>query len=139
MGSVFRRLLTAGLCLAPLPGLADALVEKGAYLSRITGCEGCHSPHDEQGKVAADRLMAGGDHPIRTGGGAVVPPNITPDKEAGIGAWDVAAIALAIRAGKTPDGRVLSAAMPWRTQFSALTEEDARAIAAYLLSLPARK
>lgn len=135
----FPRLLFAGLCLAPLFAGAETTIDRGAYLSRITGCEGCHSPHDEEGKVLPGKVMAGGDHPIRAGGGSVVPPNITPDKDAGIGKWDVAAIATAIRAGKTPDGRVLSVAMPWRTQFSALTEEDARAIAAYLLTLPAVK
>ena len=79
------------------------------------------------------RLLAGGDHPIRAGGGAsIIPPNITPDREGGIGGWSVSAIMTAIRSGKTPDGRTLSTAMPWRTQFAALTDADARAIAVYL-------
>ena len=132
-----RRLVAAALCLVPLAGQAETPIERGAYLARITGCEGCHSLHDEDGNVLPGKQMAGGDHPIRAGGGpGIVPPDIT---QAAIGGWDVAAIAAAIRTGRTPDGRILSAAMPWRTQFSRLTEEDARAIAAYLLTVPARK
>jgi mono/diheme cytochrome c family protein len=81
--------------------------------------------------------MAGGDHPIRGAGGIfVVPPNITPDPETGIGGWSVTAIVAAIRTGRTPGGRTLSTAMPWRTQYADLTDEDAQAIASYLLTVP---
>jgi len=119
------------------PAMAQNEVSRGAYLAKVTGCEGCHSAHDAEGHVLPGRLMAGGDHPIRAGGGpGLVPPNITPDRDTGIGGWDVPAIAAAIRTGQTPDGRILSLAMPWRTQFAALTEADAQAIAAYLLTVP---
>ncbi len=134
-----KALLSALLLAAclPAPALAEDDATRGAYLAKVTGCEGCHSPHDAAGNVLPGRLMAGGDHPIRAGGGpGLVPPNITPDRETGIGGWDVPAIAAAIRSGQTPDGRILSIAMPWRTQFAALTEADARAIAAYLLTIP---
>lgn len=117
---------------------AEDRVARGAYLAKVTGCEGCHSAHDANGVVAPSGLMAGGDHPIRGSKGTfVVPPNITPDPETGIGGWSVTAIVKAIRTGKTPGGRTLSIAMPWRTQYAALTDEDAQAIATYLLTVPA--
>ncbi len=81
--------------------------------------------------------MSGGDHPIAGNLGRFFPPNVTPDKTTGLGTWTTADIAKAIKTGHTPDGRVLSSAMPWRTQFSAMTDEDAGAIALYLQSLPA--
>src|ERR1700688_2180440 len=95
-------LLLVGLAAAPAPARAEDIVARGAYLARITGCEGCHSAHDAAGAVAPSRLMAGGDHPIRAGNGAsMVPPNITPDRDTGIGGWTAAAIVAAIRTGRT--------------------------------------
>ena len=112
------------------------LTERGAYLARITGCVGCHTPRTRDGDVVTSQLMAGGDHPIPSNLGLFVPPNITPDKATGLGDWRPEEIARAIRTGVTPEGRILSTAMPWRTQFKDLTETDALAIALYLKSLP---
>ncbi len=113
-----------------------AAVARGAYLARITGCIGCHTPRARGGDVVESRLMSGGDHPIAGNLGRFFPPNVTPDKTTGIGDWTASDIAKAIKTGRTPDGRILSSAMPWHTQFSALTNEDAGAIALYLQSLP---
>jgi hypothetical protein len=112
------------------------LPDRGAYLARITGCVGCHTPRTRDGDVVTSQLMSGGDHPIPSNLGAIVPPNITPDKETGLGDWRPEEIARAIRTGVTPGGRILSTAMPWRTQFKDLTDADALAIALYLKSLP---
>ena len=112
-------------------------VARGAYLARITGCIGCHTPRAADGSVVEARLLSGGDHPIAGNLGRLFPPNITPDQKTGLGGWTAADIAKAIRTGRTPDGRILSSAMPWRTQFHDLTDADALAIAAYLKSLPA--
>lgn len=111
--------------------------KRGAYLAAVTGCVGCHSPHDPSGRVLPGRLLAGGDHPIHLPGGAsLTPPNITPDREVGIGGWTDTQIVAVLAHGLMPDGRVLSVAMPWRTQFSALSEADMLAIARYILSVP---
>jgi len=63
------------------------LTDRGAYLARITGCVGCHTPRTRDGDVVTSQLMSGGDHPIPSNLGAFVPPNITPDKETGLGDW----------------------------------------------------
>ena len=109
-------------------------------MAYVTGCVSCHSPHDAAGHVPKGRLLAGGDHPIHiAGGGAIYPPNITPDRDTGIAGWTEQDIVAVLREGRTPDGRILSAAMPWRTQFSGLTNADMLAIARYVLSVaPAR-
>ncbi len=114
------------------------LLARGAYLSRITGCAGCHSPRTATGELNNERLMSGGDHPIAAGGSVrIYPPNLTPDAQTGIGGWSIEDIVKVLKNGVTPDGRVLSSAMPWRTQSNQLEDADARAIALYLKSLPA--
>jgi hypothetical protein len=62
-------------------------------------------------------------------------PNLTPDKETGLGTWSEADIVKAIQTGVRPDGRGLVPIMPWPA-FAKLTKSDAESIAAYLKSLP---
>ena len=112
------------------------LLARGAYLARITGCIGCHTPRTRDGAVLEDRLLSGGDHTIAGDLGRVYPPNVTPDKETGLGAWQLADIVKALKTGMTPEGHILSTAMPWRTQYDQLSDSDALAIAIYLKSLP---
>ncbi|MGQ0569279.1 MAG: c-type cytochrome [Armatimonadota bacterium] len=61
--------------------------------------------------------------------------NLTSDPQTGLGSWTEDAIVRAIRNGRAPD-RVLNLwGMPWMYLHS-LREDDARAIARYLKSLP---
>jgi hypothetical protein len=69
------------------------------------------------------------------GMGAFVGPNLTPDKETGLGNWSVDQIVAALRTGKRPDGRELAPIMPWR-DLANLSDGDARSIALYLRNLP---
>jgi mono/diheme cytochrome c family protein len=69
-------------------------------------------------------------------GGVVYPPNLTPDPDTGLGRWTDEQIMRAIRTGQRPDGRMLVPVMPWPS-YATLTDEDARAIVAYLRSIPA--
>jgi mxaL protein len=136
------RLIIAAFALlqasASVHGEPADLLARGAYLVKITGCAGCHSPRTETGGLNTERLLSGGDHPIAAGGGVrIYPPNLTPDAETGIKGWSVEDIVKVLKTGTTPDGRVLSTAMPWRTQSNQLEEADAQAIALYLKSLPA--
>jgi len=123
---------------APVHGEPADLLARGAYLSRITGCAGCHSPRTAAGELNNERLLSGGDHPNAAGGSVrIYPPNLTPDAQTGIGGWSIEDIVKVLKNGITPDGRMLSSAMPWRTQSNQLEDADARAIAVYLKSLPA--
>jgi mono/diheme cytochrome c family protein len=66
--------------------------------------------------------------------GRVVGPNITPGREVGIGAWTEAQIITALHDGKRPDGTIIGPPMPIAV-YQRLSDDDAAAVAAYLLSL----
>jgi len=104
-------------------------------LAEIMTCNECHTPGALLGKPDKNNPLAGSEVgyeiPML---GIFYGANLTPDTETGIGSWTADQIVTAIRTGVRPDGRVLSAAMPWRS-FAALTDKDAKAIAAYLKSL----
>jgi cytochrome c553 len=61
-------------------------------------------------------------------------PNITPAIETGIGEWTNQQIVEALRNGKRPDGKILGPPMPI-PMYRSLSDDDATAIAAYLLTL----
>jgi mono/diheme cytochrome c family protein len=58
-------------------------------------------------------------------------PNITQDKETGIGAWTDAQIVTAIRDGKRPDGSLIGPPMPFGL-YRRISDTDVAAIVAYL-------
>jgi mono/diheme cytochrome c family protein len=122
------------------PALADdQTIERGAYLVAIAGCSDCHTPGGLLGAPDTKRMLGGSDVGFGAPGyGVAVGPNLTPDRETGLGGWTSEQIIRAMTMGLRPDGRVLSGAMPWQA-FSRLTAPDAQAIVAYLQSLPAVK
>ena len=64
--------------------------------------------------------------------------NLTPDKETGIAEWSEASFIQSMRTGKhqgQPNGRDVLPPMPWE-DFKAMTDEDLKALFAYLQSLP---
>jgi hypothetical protein len=64
--------------------------------------------------------------------------NLTPDKATGIGEWSEETFIRAIRAGKhqgQPNGRGILPPMPWQ-DYKQATDEDLKAMWAYLRSLP---
>ena len=112
-------------------------LERGRYLVALGGCLDCHMPGYFLGKPDTSRYLAGSEVGFEVPGlGVFYGPNLTPDKETGLGDWTTDQIVAAIRTGRRPDGRVLAPVMPWR-HFSELTDADAAAIATYLKSLPA--
>ena len=75
--------------------------------------------------------------PIEGPWGIVVAPNITPDKEHGIGNWTDQQIRDALTKGVTPDGHKLLPPMGARASvYSQISENDMRDLIAYLRSLP---
>ena len=66
--------------------------------------------------------------------GVVTGPNITPDRETGIGNLTAAQIVDELRNGKRPDGTLIGPPMPIPV-YQKLSDGDAAAIAAYLLSV----
>jgi mono/diheme cytochrome c family protein len=116
-------------------GAAESLVQRGKYLVTFGGCNDCHTPGYFFGKPDMTRYLGGSDVGFAIPGlGVFVGPNLTPDKQTGLGNWTRQQIVTAFTTGKLPTGRILAPTMPWRA-FSHLSEGDAQAIAAYLQSL----
>lgn len=112
----------------------EAQIERGRYLVQIAGCSDCHTPGHFLGQPDSARFLGGSDVGFEIPGvGIFYGPNLTPDAT-GLGTWTAEQIVDAIRTGTTPEGRGLVPVMPW-PNLSALSDEDAYAIAAYLQSL----
>jgi mono/diheme cytochrome c family protein len=119
----------------PDPG-KDPGWNRGAYLVATVGrCGDCHTPRTWFGEFDDDRFLAGS----AAGPGGKKAPNITPDKKTGIGNWSEEDILGVLTDGHTPDFDTVGGAMAEIVKNTArLTEEDRRAIAAYLQTLPAK-
>ena len=115
---------------------AQSAVARGKYLVTFGSCTDCHTPGSFFGKPDMARFLGGSDVGFAIPGlGVFVGPNLTPDKQTGLGNWTDDQIVTALTTGQTPDGRILAPAMPWHA-YASLTKSDALAIVAYLKSLP---
>jgi mono/diheme cytochrome c family protein len=123
---------------APFSGslAADPAVERGKYLANIAGCNDCHTPGYFLGKPDGARFLGGSDVGFEIPGlGVFHGPNLTPDKETGLGSWTDAQIIAALQKGTRPDGRMLAPVMPWHA-FANLTPQDVQAMVKVLRSIP---
>ena len=117
----------------------DSQIKRGKYLVTLGGCNDCHTPGYFFGKPDLARFLGGSEVGFEIPGlGVFHGPNLTPDRDTGIGKWSTEEIVTAITKGKRPDGRELAPTMPWRA-YANLTNEDSHAIAAFLKSLPSVK
>ncbi len=111
-------------------------IARGKYLVTLASCTDCHTPGFFFGKPDNARYLGGSEVGFEIPGlGVFHGPNLTPDKETGLGNWSDEQIVTSLQTGRRPDGRVLAPIMPWKA-FESLTKEDALAIAAFLKSLP---
>lgn len=108
---------------------------RGAYLvTALAHCGECHTPRNWFGATEPDRFLAGNPH----GPDGKKVPNITPDRETGIGNWSEDNIIGVLTDGHTPDFDFVGGAMAEIVRnTSRLDDADRRAIAVYLQSLPA--
>lgn len=143
----------------------ENLIKRGEYLVNAIGCDDCHSPkimgpngieidpkrrlsgHPAAQKLAPIKdksvienyaLFEGMNFTATVGPwGTSYAANLTPD-ETGLGNWTEAQFIKAIREGQykgLDGGRPLMPPMPWFV-YKNLTDEDLKAIFAYLQSLP---
>ena len=103
------------------------LVTRGKYLTQAADCEVCHTTEDGQ--------PFSGGRAFPTPFGVLYSPNITADRETGIGAWTDADFIRAVHKGIAKDGERLYPAFPYES-YTLLADDDVRAIKAYLFSLP---
>jgi mono/diheme cytochrome c family protein len=113
---------------------AQSAVERGSYLvNTIMTCANCHSPKGPPAAVAGKDFSGGlrfNEPPFD-----VTAPNITSDKETGLGGWTDAEIKTLLLTGKNKNGIQAAEVMP-TAFYPILTPEDLNAIVAYLRSLP---
>ncbi|MFT4121984.1 cytochrome c [Bradyrhizobium sp.] len=102
------------------------LIAYGKTLVEAGDCAGCHTADPA-------KPFAGGKR-IDTPFGAIYSPNLTPDRETGIGRWSDADFTRAIRYGIAPDGSNYYPAFPY-PYFTRMTKNDTLAIRAYLATL----
>ncbi|PKU25222.1 alcohol dehydrogenase [Telmatospirillum siberiense] len=112
----------------PVEFAKDDLVTRGRYLTQAADCQACHTT--EGG------LPFAGGRAFKTPFGTLYSPNITPDRETGIGTWTDADLLQAIHQGISRDGTRLYPAFPYAA-YTYLADADVLAIKAYLFSLPA--
>lgn len=122
-------------------GAAPERLARGEYLAMATtGCIDCHSKRDFTRYAGPPVAPLGAHADCFDEGvgvpGLVCPPNITSDRETGLGAWTDGEILRAMREGVSRDGRPLFPLMPYE-DFRHLSDEDALSIVAYLRTLPA--
>lgn len=143
----------------------EELVQRGKYLIETTGCHDCHTPKTfgpEGMKLDETKLLAGhpegfqlyeidmdmvgpgkwmltNDHLTAWVGpwGISYSSNLTPDNATGLGAVTEEMFIKTLREGKIKGvGRQILPPMPYEV-FGKMTEEDLKAMYAYLHSLPA--
>ena len=117
---------------------AQSALDRGNYLvNSILTCGNCHTPKGPGGVEVTDQMHSGGVIEWDTPAFKVKGPNITPDKETGIGNWTDAQIKTALQQGKHPDGHPLAPIMPFEF-YKVFTPGDIDAVVAYLKSVPAK-
>jgi mono/diheme cytochrome c family protein len=127
----------------PPKSAAASGLARGEYLVRaVSHCGECHTPRTMTMAVDNTRFLAGNQKGKGPEGSAV--PNITPDRETGLGSWTEEQITDYLETGNKPDGDVSEGLMMEVIQGSSagykdLTKTDRQAIAKYLKSIPAVK
>jgi mono/diheme cytochrome c family protein len=108
-------------------------VKRGDYLvNTIMTCGNCHSPKGPPAAVAGKDFSGGlefDEPPFK-----VTAPNITQDKDTGLGSWSDADLKKLLRTGVRPNGVQIAEVMP-TSFYGIITEKDMDAIVAYLRTL----
>ncbi|RTL49631.1 MAG: cytochrome c [Bradyrhizobiaceae bacterium] len=128
-----RSSLGAAATLIALTGSAHAQdlqnsdrIERGRYIAILSDCSGCHT-------APGGQLFAGG-LALETPFGKILAPNITPDRDTGIGAWTDEEFISAVREGRGHGGERLYPAMPYPA-YTKLSDEDVRDLRAYFATI----
>jgi mono/diheme cytochrome c family protein len=125
--------LVVGVALASPATAQSDLVKRGDYLvNGILTCGNCHTPKGPSGDMM-DKAFSGGlswDEPPFN----VTAPNISADKETGIGNYTDAELKQLLRKGIKRDGQRVAMVMP-SGFYEVMTDRDLDAVIAYLRTL----
>jgi len=101
---------------------------RGEYLAKMGDCIACHT----NTKLAAGQFAGG--LPIATPFGTFYSPNITPDKETGIGSWSEKDFIRAMKEGVRANGSNCFPVFPF-VYFANASDEDIKDLYAYFMSI----
>jgi len=104
------------------------LVQRGQYIFSLAGGCACHTVPRESPNAGAREF------PIPMA--KIYSTNLTADKETGLGDWSDQQIRDAVTKGIRPNGEKLLPVMPYEA-YSGMSEEDLKALIAYLRTLKA--
>jgi mono/diheme cytochrome c family protein len=93
------------------------------------GCPACHAPNQEE------RTRLAGGVALKSPFGTFYAPNISSDRNDGIGGWSEAAFVTAMWKGTSPDGRHYYPSFPYPS-YQHMKLDDLRDLFAYLKTLP---
>lgn len=124
----------------PNPDTTNKL-EWGKYLTIAQlECFTCHSKDFKTMNIEepekSEGFFGGGNEMISIEGNHITTLNITPDEETGIGNWTEEEFVKALKSGIIPNGPALRNPM---VPFTMLTDDEAKAIYAYLRTVPKLK
>ncbi|MEO8597683.1 MAG: cytochrome c [Candidatus Solibacter sp.] len=112
-------------------------LERGRYIvENLAACIRCHSPNDLRKPLPGTEgsgwiLPLPHSNPFKH---QIVAPNITPDRDTGIGLWSDDEIGRAVREGVDRKGRSFTYIMPC-LQYRKMSDEDLASVVVYLRSL----
>jgi mono/diheme cytochrome c family protein len=137
LASRFGRQVVVPILLGILTALVSGVhaqgnAQKGLYVSAAAGCVGCHT----DSKTGA--VPYAGGRALETPFGVFYGPNLTPDKDTGLGNWSEADFKRALRHGERPDGANYFPAFPYPS-FTGMSDADISDLWAYMRSLPPTK
>lgn len=138
LGGIALLLLAALLATRPAGLPPDSLPAHAADKAngeRLFHAGGCVSCHASPGVDASPPVLGGG-RALDTPFGVFRVPNITPDKDHGIGNWSTLDFVNAMHLGVSPDGRHYYPAFPYASYIH-MEIEDLMDLKSYLDTLPA--
>jgi mono/diheme cytochrome c family protein len=113
-----------------LPARAPDL-DNGRTMFFAGGCASCHATPKQD-----DKTRLGGGLALKSPFGTFHVPNISTDRNDGIGRWSEADFVTAMLQGTGPDGQHLYPAFPY-TSYQRMRIDDVRDLFGYLKTLPA--
>ena len=130
-----------GLCaitLAHTTAMAAPDLKNGRAMFFAGGCASCHAaPASERcdDPKIKDKFELAGGRCLKTDFGTFYVPNISPDKESGIGGWTNAQFIKAMREGISPEGHHYYPAFPY-TSYQRMSDKDLIDLKAFIDTLP---
>lgn len=121
LSSVALSVLSCLACSSSSSNTPSTPIEQGAQIVTTQGCHDCHGADFSGSAKGIEK------YPTRN------TPNLTPDKDTGVGGWTDTQLKTAIRTGIDDEGAELCWVMP---RFKDLSDSDVANVIAYLRSLP---